>query len=61
MKLRMILGAVALLICAAPLADAQPYGPPPPPRHGAYMWHGKHYEHRARAYDRHHHSYWRYY
>jgi len=54
----MVLSALALFVCAAPLAEAQPMPPPP---HGGYMWHGKHYEHRSRAYDHRHHPYWRYY
>lgn len=42
------------------------YGPPPPPPPGwgrgpHYYWRGRHWHHRAWAYDRFHHGYWRYY
>jgi len=73
MKIRFVLGAVTMLACAAPYAEAQPMPPPPPPpgrfapppppppMRGRYLWRGRHYEHRERAYDRFHHPYWRYY
>ncbi len=53
---------VAGVLGAASNAGAQPYPPPPPGWAGPhYYWHGQHWHHRARAYDRHHRRYWRYY
>ncbi len=53
---------IAGVLGSASSAVAQPYPPPPPGWVGPhYYWHGQHWHHRVRGYDRRHRRYWRYY
>ncbi len=51
--------SVVMTLAAAPLARAQPVPPGWVGPH--YYYHGHHWHHRAWAWDRYHHHYYRYY